>query len=107
VVTTIVARGQIWWSESPEWGRRPVVVLTRDPVADRLSSVLVALITTVRRDLPTEVDLDASDGLPRPCVVNLDNVTTASRAYLTEPITRLRPERMSQVCRALAEATGC
>jgi len=103
----VVARGQVWWSESPEWGRRPVLVLTRDAVADRLSSVLVALITTVRRDIPTEVPLDVDDGLPRPCVVNLDNVTTTSTIFLVEPVTRLGPDRMAQVCRALAHATGC
>lgn len=103
----MVARGQVWWSESPEWGRRPVLVLIRDAVADRLSSVLVALITTVRRDIPTEVPLDVDDGLPRPCVINFDNVTTTSTAFLVEPVTRLGPDRMAQVCRALADATGC
>ncbi len=97
----------MWWSESPEWGRRPVLVLTRDSVADRLSSVLVALITTVRRDIPTEVPLDAEDGLPRACVVNLDSVASTSTAYLIEPITRLGADRMSEVCQALAHATGC
>ena len=97
----------MWWSESPEWGRRPVLVLTRDAVADRLSSVLVALITSVQRDIPTEVTLGTGDGMPRPCVVNLDNVTTTSIAHLLEPITRLGSDRMSEVCRALTHATGC
>ncbi|HVF13533.1 MAG TPA: type II toxin-antitoxin system PemK/MazF family toxin [Acidimicrobiales bacterium] len=97
----------MWWSESPEWGRRPVLVLTRDAVADRLSSVLVALITTVHRDIPTEVRLDGNDGLPRACVVNLDSVATVSTAFLIEPITRLGRDRMGEVCQALARATGC
>jgi len=83
------------------------LVLTRDGVADVLSSVLVALITTVRRDIPTEVPLDIDDGLPRPCVVNLDNVATTPRTCLIEPIARLGPDRMGEVCRALARATGC
>lgn len=103
----MVARGEVWWSESPDWGRRPVLVLTRDTVADQLSSVMTALVTTVRRRLPTEVSLDEDDGMPRPCVVNLDNVTSEPRVYLTGPITRLGPERMQHVCRALAHATGC
>lgn len=84
-----------------------MLILTRDTVADRLTSVLAALITTVERDLPTEVRLDQADGLPRPCVVNLDNVTSEPRAYLTARVTRLGPERMQAVCRALAHATGC
>lgn len=84
-----------------------MLVLTRDAVAERLSSVMVAMITTVHRDIPTEVALDTDDGLPRSCVVNLDNVVTTPVAYLVAPITRLRPGRMSEVCRALAHATGC
>lgn len=103
----MVGRGEVWWSESPDWGRRPVLVLTRDQVAGRLSSVLAALITTVPRTIPTEVDLDEADGMPRACVVNLDNITTVPAVYLTERVTRLGPERMGDVCRALAHATGC
>lgn len=97
----------MWWSESPDWGRRPVLVLTRDPVEGRLSSVLTALVTTVRRDIPTEVALDTDDGLPRPCVVNLDNLATVPAAYLVARITRLGPDRMHAACRALNHATGC
>lgn len=103
----MVTRGEVWWSESPEWGRRPVLVLTRDAVAGRLSSVLTALVTTVRRNIPTEVAIDESDGMPRPCVVNLDNMATLPVGLLTERITRLGPDRMHEACRALARATGC
>lgn len=51
--------------------------------------------------------LDESDGMPRRCVVNLDNVTSQSTMFLTDRITRLDPVRMAQVCQALAHATGC
>ena len=102
-----MTRGEVWWSESPDWGRRPALVLTRDAVAGRLTSVLAALVTTVRRDIPTEVAIDETDGMPRPCVVNLDNVTTVPVAHLTERITLLGPDRMHEACRALAHATGC
>jgi mRNA interferase MazF len=84
-----------------------VLILTRDAVAGRLSSVLAAMVTTVQRDIPTEVFLDEEDGMPRPCVVNLDSVTSQPRVGLTGRITRLSPARMQQVCRALADATGC
>lgn len=102
-----MTRGEVWWSESPDWGRRPVLVLTREAVAGRLSAVLAALVTTVRRDIPTEVALDETDGLPKPCVVNLDNVATVPVGLLSERITLLRPDRMHEACRALAHATGC
>ncbi len=76
-------------------------------MAGRLTSVLVALVTTVQRDLPTEVALDEDDGMPKACVVNLDNVATTPTTYLGELVTRLGPERMHDVCRALSHSTGC
>lgn len=103
----MVARGEVWWAELPDLGRRPVVVLTRHEVVDVLMAVLVAPVTTRRRDLPTEVRLDVDDGMPRPCVVSLDNVTTQRRAHLVDRITRLGPDTMADICRALARATGC
>ena len=103
----MVARGEVWWAELPDVGRRPVVVLTRDDVVDALAAVIVATVTTRGRDLPTEVPLDADDGMPRPCVVSLDNLATERKAHLLERITRLGPDRMAQVCRALSRATGC
>ncbi len=97
----------MWWAELPDAGRRPVVVLTRDEVVDALAAVIVAMVTTRRRDIPTEVGLDVEDGMPRPCVVSLDNLVTERKAHLVERITRLGPDRMHEVCRALAVATGC
>lgn len=91
----------------PEERRRPVLVLTRDAVAGRIDTVLVAGITRTVRGIPTEVALERSDGMPQPCVVTLDNVTTRPQVCLLRRITRLGPERMGEVCRALAVATGC
>nr|MDQ3320804.1 type II toxin-antitoxin system PemK/MazF family toxin [Actinomycetota bacterium] len=70
----MVARGEVWWSEDEVLGRRPVLVLSRHAVLGSLRRPLVAPLTTRVRDLPTEVRLDADDGLPRPCVAALDNV---------------------------------
>jgi mRNA interferase MazF len=39
-------RGEVWWSELPEIGRRPVVVLSRDVAIPRLRRALVAPCTT-------------------------------------------------------------
>jgi mRNA interferase MazF len=69
--------------------------------------VLVALITRTVRDIPTEVPLDAGDGMPAACVVALDNLTTVPKVLLTERITTLDGARMHQVCTALAIATDC
>jgi mRNA interferase MazF len=103
----VVRRGEVWWSEDPALGRRPVLVLSRDAVLGALERPLVAPLTTRVRDLPTEVPLDAGDGLPRPCVVSLDNVQPLAKALLVERVARLGPERMLEVCEALAAAVEC
>ena len=62
-------RGEVFWAEHPEWGRRPAVVVTRDKASGALNEVLVALATATIRDLPTEVRLGPEDGMPRECVL--------------------------------------
>lgn len=57
--------------------------------------------------MSTEVALDIDDGLPRPCVVSLDNVQPLAAATLVERITQLDPARLAAVCEALAVATEC
>ena len=72
-----------------------------------LARPLVAPLTTCVRGLPTEVALDGEDGVPRPCVVSLDNIQPFGRALLMERITALTPARMAEVCAALAVAVDC
>ena len=88
-------------------GRRPAVVLSRDAVLDRLAEPLVAFVTTVVRDVPTEVILDQIDGLPRLCAVALDTVQPIRRGLLVERLSHLSQQRLEEVCQALAAATGC
>lgn len=40
-------RGEVWFAATPG-GDRPVLVLTRDPVADRIGAVVVAALTRTR-----------------------------------------------------------
>lgn len=107
MVSPLPRRGDVWWAESEVWSRRPVLVLTRDAAIEWLSSVLVVPLTTTIRDIPTEVAFDRTDGMPRPCVATLDNVTSVPRAAFVERITHLRPDRMHEICTSLQHATGC
>ncbi|EQD71919.1 PemK-like protein [mine drainage metagenome] len=66
----------------------------------------MADITTHVRGLDAEVSLTEADGMPRPCVVNLDNIATVPRGMLRSRITRLGPLRMAQVNRATHLALG-
>jgi len=100
-------RGEIWFAATPG-GARPVLVLTRDPVAERIGSVVVAALTRTRRGLVSELDLTAAeDGLPDDCVVNFDNLHTLERDRFRKRVAVLSPARMTQACRTLSAATGC
>ncbi len=100
-------RGEIWFAATPG-GDRPVLVLTRDPVAERIGSVVVAALTRTRRGLVSELELTAvDDGLPDDCVVNFDNVHTLARERFRRRVGILSPARMAQACRTLNAATGC
>lgn len=100
-------RGDIWFAATPG-GDRPVLVLTRDPVADRIGAVVVAALTRTRRGLVSELYLTATeDGVPTDCVVNFDNLHTVPRGALRRMVATLSPHRMAQACRVLAAATGC
>ncbi|MBA2717171.1 MAG: type II toxin-antitoxin system PemK/MazF family toxin [Propionibacteriales bacterium] len=100
-------RGDVWFAATPG-GDRPVLVLTRDPVADRIGSVVVAALTRTVRGLVSELELSPErDGVPTSCVVNFDNLHTVPRTAFRRHLTTLPAPRLAQVCRTLAAATGC
>jgi mRNA interferase MazF len=103
----VVRRGEVWWAEHPEWGRRPALVMTRQEAIETLNEVFVVLATTTIRGLRTEVELGREDGMPRECVLNADHTDTVAKGYLVERLSTLRPEKLNAVCIALAAATGC
>ncbi len=100
-------RGEVWWLEHPEIGRRPACVLTRQAAIPVLTAVLVVPATRTVRGIATEVVLGAEDGMPGDCVLAFDNVGVVPKALLTERITRLGPPKLAELCRALEAAAGC
>jgi mRNA interferase MazF len=107
-VNDVPQRGEVWWCEPPEIGRRPVVVLSRDAAIPRLRRALVAPCTTTVRGLPSEVILEPDvDPISQRSAVNLDSVESVSIAVLVERLGALSGGRMRQICDALAVATDC
>ena len=107
-MTALPARGEVWWCELAETGRRPVVVLSRDAAIPRLRRVLVAPCTTTIRALASEVVLEPGDDpIPRRSAVNLDSVESVSVAVLVGRLGRLADARMRQICGALEVAVDC
>lgn len=100
-------RGEVWFAATPD-GDRPVLVLTRDPAADRIGSVVVAALTRTRRGVVSEVELTPdADGVPTDCIVNFDNLHTLPRRSFRRRITRLGAAKLAEACRTLRDATGC
>jgi len=102
-----VNRGEVWWVEHPDAGRRPACVLTRPAAIPVLNSVLVAPATRTVRGIPTEVALGRADGMPDECALSFDNLTAVPKALLTARITALPEARLGELCAALRSATGC
>jgi mRNA interferase MazF len=97
----------MWWVEHPDAGRRPFLVLSRQAAIPVLNALLAVPATQTIRSIPTEVVLDADDGMPSECALSLDNLTLVPKELFRARIARLSVERMNEVCRALSLASGC
>jgi mRNA interferase MazF len=107
-VSELPARGELWWCELAQVGRRPVVVLSRDAAIPRLRRTLIAPCTTTIRGIPSEVLMEpGEDPVPRTSAVNLDSVESVSVGVLVERLGRLSDGRMRQICAALEVAVAC
>ena len=102
-----MTRGEVWWVEHPDAGRRPACVLTRQAAIPVLNAVLVAPATRTVRGIPTEVPLTRADGMPDDCALSFDNLTTVPKTLLTTRITSVSEARLPELCDALRVATGC
>ncbi len=107
-MSALPARGELWWCELAEIGRRPVVVLSRNAAIPRLGRALIAPCTTTMRGLPSEVVLEPGDDpVPRRSAVNLDSVESVSVSLLVTRLGRLADRRMHEICGALKVAVDC
>ncbi len=95
-------RGEIRWYKfvQPD-KKRPVLILTRDSVLEYLGEVTVAPITSMVRNIPSEVFLSKTDGMPRDSAVNCDHLQTVSKGKIGSLITSLLPAKMVDVGRAI------
>ncbi len=96
-----VQRGEVWWADLPEprrsepGYRRPVLVIQADAFnGSRIQTTIVAAITSNVQlaDAPGNVLLPArSAGLARDSVVNVSQLLTLDRSFLTEHAGTLSP----------------
>src|SRR4030043_965478 len=86
---------------APPKKKRPVLFLARDSVLEYLGEVTIAPITTTVRNIPSEVFLSKSDGMPQDCTINCDHLQTVSKAKIGPLITSLPQSKMIDVGRAI------
>jgi len=91
-------RGEIrWYKFSHPDKKRPVLILTRNSILEYLGEVTIAPITTTVRNIPSEVFLSQTDGMPRKCAINCDHLQSISKGKIGTLLTSLSPAKMKEV----------
>ena len=103
-----IGRGEIWLYRfaAPD-KRRPVLVISRGMLLEVLQTATVVPVTRQMHGSPIEVELDEQDGLKNKSCANLANIQTIRQRDLVRFVGTVRPQKMIEVCRALAIAAGC
>ena len=112
----VVQRGEIWWASLPAplasgpGYRRPVVVVQTDQFNEsRISKIVIATITSNLRlaAAPGNVVLLPTDsGLPAESVINVSQVMTVDKSFLTDQIGALPHRAMNAVDAGLRLVLG-
>ena len=96
----LVKRGEIrWYSFRIADKRRPVLILTRNDVMDRLNQIIVVPATRTIRGLTTEVVLTVDEGMPAACALNFDRVAGATESNWSRALRSIRD--------AMGRSAGC
>jgi len=103
----VVARGELWWGESPDEKGRPYLVVSRDAANAAMKRVLVAPITSRIRSIPSELPVGPDEGLPFDSVASFDNLQPFPTAMLTRRLGRLDDTRIGLICRIAAVTFDC
>lgn len=109
-------RGEVWWASLPPpvgsvpGMRRPILIVQSNPFNEsRIATVVVAAITSniTLAEAPGNVRIGKADsGLSKPSVVNVSQVLTVDRAYLTKRIRALPALVMHRVDEGLKLVLG-
>ena len=100
-------RGEIWWGEIEDFGRRPFLIMTRPSAIPMLNQVVAAPVTRTIRNIPSELRLGPDDGMPTECAASFDNLRVVPKSLLVDRICTLQPDRLAEACRALRTAIAC
>jgi|SRR3990170_4457792 len=95
-------RGEVRWYKfkNPD-KKRPVVILTRNSILEYLGEVTIAPVTSIIRDIPSEVLLSKDDGMQNDCAINCDHVQTVSKSNIGTLITTLSKDKLFEIRNAI------
>ncbi len=103
----MVARGELWWGETPEEKGRPFLVVSRDAANEVMTRVLVAPVTTRVRSVPSELPVGTDEGLPTASVAAFDNLRPMPKSMLVRRLGALGPARSHLLCSVAAATLDC
>ncbi len=102
-----MVRGDVYWIRFKEPDKpRPALIITRNSAIPLLNTVTVIPITSTLRDTPSRIWLDENDGMPKPCLINVDNIQTISKDKLKSYLTHLDRDKLDEVFAAIKFAFG-
>jgi mRNA interferase MazF len=103
----VIERGEIWWASLPDpigsepGFRRPILILQSNVFnRSRIATVIGAVLTsnTALSQAPGNVLLPRkATGLSKDSVVNISQIITVDKQFLTERVSTLSPFFMKQV----------
>ena len=102
----VIKRFEIYWVNlDPTVGReikktRPAVVISPNEVNDALGTILVAPITSSRRNFPTRIvfELNGNENY-----IAFDQIRAVDKIHLNKKISALNQETAQTVCKKLQE----
>ena len=103
----VIRRGEIWWAELPEpqgsgpGYKRPLFIIQSNEFNEsKINTVIAAIITTNLRlaEAPGNIMLSKKQSkLPKESVINVSQIITLDKSFLTEKVNSLPVPVMLQV----------
>jgi mRNA interferase MazF len=107
----MVSRGEIWWADLPvpvksqPGFRRPVVIVQSDSFnQSKINTVVCAVVTSNLKltEAPGNIFLHSkSSGLPKDPVVNVSQIITIDKSFLSEKAGELNRKMMNSLDQGL------
>lgn len=102
----VVARGDLWWLETPDEKGRPVLVISRNGANHVMQRVMVAPVTRTLRRGPSQLPVGRDEGLAVESVANFDDLASVPKSLLVRRLGGLGT-RTFELCIALGAMSDC